>query len=161
MKYSTEDYNEAKRLYIQEGMSPRKISQDFNGHPAWQTIENWRKKKDVLGKTWSDLRDDFRDNQYSAISPQKLASAILEKISKALEDYEGGSKSADELVKLSKLMERLVDKKLQIHTMFDMMTDYIKFLQKNYPKLMEKQIGKEILASVRDFKNNLRSRLNV
>ncbi len=160
MKYPIEIYNECKRIFVQENKSPRDTAKQSDEFPCWQTIRNWATKKDGEGKTWYDCREDYKNDQYTRVSPRQLANKILERISNALQTYkEGDSKSADELVKLSRLMERVVDKKLQIHTMFDMLTDYVRHLKKYYPDLMAGDTGKQILESIRDFKNNLRSRL--
>ncbi len=72
--------NEIKRLFVQEGKSPREIEKIYDGTPTHQTIENWAKKKNRDGKTWYELRDDWRDDQYMAISPKALAAKILTQV---------------------------------------------------------------------------------
>lgn len=161
MPYDIETYNRCKKAYVQENKSPRTIASEMNNKPSWQTIENWRKKKDKKGKNWTDYKEEYKINQYSAVSPQKLATNILQEISDALEDYKGGAKKADELVKLSKLMERLVDKKLQVHVALDTLEDYIRHIKKYFPELLKGDTGNHLLESIKDFNMVLRKRLDV
>lgn len=150
--YSAETYNEIKRKYVEQNLSPRKISQEFNGEPSWQTIRRWAKKDD-----WNDLREEYRNRMYEETSPKSLASKILKKIHRLMDDFdkEGNDKTADKIAKLSATMRKITDPKHQIHIMYQMLTDQVNFTRKYY----EKVATKEYYEMIKSFKNYLRDRI--
>jgi len=153
MIYGPKIKAEARRLYVQDGLSPRRIAEELSG-PSWQTIDNWRRKKDRNGKTWIDYREEEMLRQYEAVSPENLARKILQRIYDLLGNYT--DKTPDDLAKLTATMKKIVDPKYQIHIMFSMLTDEVKFAKKYYPKIVDDKF----LSMIRDFKNFLRGRLD-
>jgi hypothetical protein len=144
--------NEVKRLFVQEGKSPRDIEKIYDGNPTHQTIENWAKKENRDGKTWYALRDDWRDDQYNAISPKALASKIISQISG---EMSSDNFSADRLAKLVRALERITEATYQLPAMYEMLTDFLAYLKQHYPHLLTE----DLVAAVREFKNSLRGRL--
>ena len=149
----------AKQLYVQEGKSPREIvgvleEENFQEVPSWQTVDNWRRKKDRTDKTWMDYREDEKARQYEMVSEENLARKILQKIYDRLGN--DNDKMPDDMAKLAATMRKIVDPKFQIHIMYSMLTDQVKYAKKYFPDLANERY----LEMVRDFKNFLRGRLD-
>jgi len=149
----------AKQLYVQEGKAPREIrrillDEGIENVPSWQSISNWALKKDREGKNWKDHREDEKVRQYEMVSPENLARKILQKIYDLLGNYT--EKTPDDLAKLTATMKKIVDPKFQIHIMYSMLTDLVKYTKKYYPDLATERY----LEMIRDYKNFLRGRLD-
>jgi hypothetical protein len=156
MKFSATVYNEAKRLFIEEELSLHQISARFNGHPSAPAIHKWSKIPDNDGKTWKDYKLAYRDELYNMVSPQAIAVKILDNIQKLLNNENFGTKDADALAKLQKSMQKITDPKYQIPVMYSMLTDQMKFFQKHYPQI----VNKDLVDAIRHFKNELGKRLS-
>jgi hypothetical protein len=155
MKFSNEEYNICKRMFIEENMSPKSISEEMGGKPAETTLQNWAKKKDRKGKTWFDYRDKYRADSYEQASPEAMARKILDRINVILSKTDFTTKDADALAKLQKALEKITDPRYQIPVMFDMLTEFTLFMKSDYDHLL----NKEMIMAIRHFKNKLRKRL--
>jgi hypothetical protein len=152
--YPEEIYYEIKKLFIRENKTATEISGIYNKKPPEQTISLWAKQKDKKGKTWYDLRMEFRDKQYAEVSPKSLANKILQRINEIMnEDWT--DKTADQLVKLQSSLEKLTSAKYQVPVMYYMLSEYVDYMRKYHKKM----VSKKFLETIRDFKNYLRSRL--
>lgn len=154
-RYDAKIYNECKRLFVEQGLSPKSISEQMGGTPAKQTITLWAKKKDSKGKTWKDYRIEYRDKLYESISPQNIAGKLMERILQLLNSEEWTDKSADQLAKLHSTLQKILEPKFQIPTMYHMLTELSAFLQQYYPDLATPKFFKALV----DFKNDLRMRI--
>jgi len=150
--YPPDIYNEAKKLFVQEGKSPREIAKSFVGKPSAQTIARWAAKQDKEGASWHDLREQYKNEHYEALSTKQMVVKIYEQIHKLMQSE---NVDADKLVKLTKSLERLADPKYHIPIMYEFLTDLIDFLRQHFPDM----VTDEFLAAMRDFKNLLRLRL--
>jgi len=155
--YTTATKNEAKLLYIEKEMTFNGISNYFGGKPSKQTIKNWSDKKDKYGKTWGDYRAERAEHKYVELSPQNMASKILEKLWSLLNDPAiDPGKLPDALAKMQKGLKDLTDPKYQIPVMYQMLQDYILYCKKQHHEL----VTEEFLESVRAYKNHIRARLD-
>jgi hypothetical protein len=137
---------------------PAEIAAEMGGKPSKQAITIWGAKKDRDGKTWRDLRREYRDSLFQDISPQSIAAKILNRIKILLDDDANlkNEKTADALVKYQVSLAKLTDPRYQVPTMFYFLKEMISFLRKNYPEL----VNKKFLLAVQDFKNHLRESMN-
>ena len=150
--YPPKTYNAVKRAYIQENKSPSVIAAEMAHQPSRQTITLWAKKKNKDGKTWHDLRVEYRDKLYEEISPQNLAAQILRRIRDLFDEGLSNEKTADALAKYQASLAKLTEPKFQLPTMYYMLTEMLKFFRLNYPKI----VNKKFLSALQDFKNHLR-----
>ena len=138
-----------------EGKPAKVISEEYDGKPTAQCILNWAHKKDkVTKKNWFDEKRDYEIEQYEGLSPQTQAQKILKKIDRIISksDKSFTTKDADALSKLQKLMEKLIDKKFQLPTMYHLLTRFMEFLSLHYKNLLTK----EMINAIRHFKNKLK-----
>jgi transposase len=150
--FSPEIKAKIRFLYVDEGKSALAISKKYKGNPSAQTISLWAK---ING--WDKERTERTHDEYEKLSPQHLANKILKHIGNIL-DKKGKSfttKDADALAKLRVSMEKITDKKYQIPMMYELLTNMIDFLNKNYKQF----ITDEFLNAIRHFKNELKADL--
>jgi len=115
---------ECRFLFIDKGFSPTQLSKHFGGKPSYQCIQNWAKKKDKqTGLSWIDEREKRTKDKYLKLSPQSQASKLMDaldstitmlvdKLSQGKGDAKELSTLADSLSKISKTLEKNVDKKI-------------------------------------------------
>ena len=140
-------------LYIDEGKSALDISKKYKGNPSPQTIAGWAKNNG-----WDKDRKQRTHDEYEKLSPQHLANKLLKHISDILNKKKFTTKDADALAKLRITMEKIVDKKFQIPMMYELLTKFINFLNKNYPDFMV--ANEEIFYNaVLHFKNEMKAEL--
>ncbi len=156
-RFSPKQRMEIKLMFVQQGKSALEISKHFGSKPSVQTIINWSKKKNSEGVSWEDEREQFEVEEYESLSPQSQAKKILRKINVVLSksDRSFTTKDADALSKLQKSMEKLIDKKFQIPTMFKLLTHFLEFLSANYKNL----VTAELINATRHFKNVLKEEM--
>ena len=150
--YKAATYNLAKQIFVEEGKTPRDIADHFGNKPTHSTVGRWAKAPDRNGKSWYDYRDEYRNNQYEQLSTQDMVQKIFNEIRRALN---ADKVDADQLVKLTKSLERLAEPKFHIHIMFQMLTELLDFIKAHYQDLATEQMA----SAIGDFKNHLRNRL--
>ena len=155
--YTPQQKAECKLMFIQQGKSAWEISKHFGGKPSVQTILNWTKKKNSDDLTWEAEKEQFEQHSYEKLSPQNLAEKILKRIEMILLESPKSftTKDADALAKLQKVMEKLIDKKFQIPTMYHVLTRLLEFLSLHYKTLL----CPELINAVRHFKNVLKEEM--
>lgn len=139
-------------LYVDEGKSALDISKKYKGNPSAQTISLWAKQNG-----WNQERTEHTHEEYEKLSPQNLATKILKHIAHILDKKTARftTKDADALAKLRVAMEKITDKKYQIPMMYELLTNEVDFLNKNYPQF----VTEEFLNAIRHFKNELKANL--
>lgn len=151
-RINDDHYNEAKRLFIEEQLGPKKISELMGGVVHRNTVQNWSKKKDKSGKTWFDYREERRMQKYERLTPRRRADKILEQIDYYLnlDPVEFNNEKAwDALSKLNKQFKDITDESFYFPYLLEMLTDLSTFLQKSHPDLATPDLMRAIL----DFKN--------
>ncbi|XWN36085.1 MAG: hypothetical protein ROO71_08975 [Balneola sp.] len=157
-RYGPKTIAQAKKLYVFEGWSPRKISDWFDRQPNWQTINNWANDVDEeTGKTWIDERKDYTDSIINAVSPKEIEVLYNKRIYEALSDPNFNASTSDSLRKLQKDFREMTDPKNQIPVLYGFLTELIEYLQKHHPDLLTE----EFLKSIQEYKNYQRSKLTV
>jgi len=154
MRYGPKVKAEIHKEFV-EGKPATVISKEFRNKPTAQQILNWAHAKDrETGKNWFDEKRDYELEQYEGLSPQTQAQKILKKIDRLISksDKSFTTKDADALSKLQKLMEKLIDKKFQLPTMYHLLTRFMEFISLHYKKLLTK----ELINAIRHFKNSLK-----
>lgn len=156
-KYSPKLRAEIKLLFVQHGKSALEISKQYGGKPTAQAVLNWSRELNKEGVSWEDERDEYQQREYEKLSPQSQADKILKRIDLLLQKSPKSftTKDADALAKLQKVMEKLVDKKFQIPTMYHVLTRLLEFISLNYKSLL----GDELINAIRHFKNQLKEEL--
>lgn len=155
MQYPIETRAEARRLWVEEGWTATAISRHFGGSPVPQTILNWAGAPDQHGKTWDDYREERVDALFGDASPANLSRRILDQIAKLLEQPSLDTKQADALSKYQRAFKELIDPVYQVSMIYQALTDYLAFCRTHYPEL----VNRELIESIRDFKNEARRRL--
>ncbi len=154
--YPASTRNEAKHLFVEKEMTFKAICAYFGGKPAHQTISNWSHAKDKQQKTWFDYREERSEQRYLQMSPQNMASKILEKIWLLMNDSTVDvSKLGDALSKYQKSLDKLTNIEYQIPVMYHMLQDYVLYCKSNHTDLVDE----DFLESVRAYKNHIRARL--
>ena len=150
--FSPEIKAKIRFLYVDKGLSALEISKKYHGNPSAQTISLWAK-----ANGWNIERTETTQEEYEKLSPQNLANKILQHIAHILDKKKARftTKDADALAKLRVSMEKITDKKYQIPMMYELLTNEVDFLNKNYPQF----ITEEFLNAIRHFKNELKSKL--
>lgn len=151
-------YNEAKRLFVEQAKSCEDICVLIGGAIAVSTLYKYAKTPDDDGRTWYDLRIEYRDQLYQEASPQHVAQKLIEKINELLNADDFDTKSADAIAKLQRSLDRILDSSYQIPVMYGMLSDFVVFAKDHYPDLLAHD-GGAFVACIRDFKNTLRERL--
>jgi len=143
---------QAKKMYVQEGKSANEISKNFNGKPTAQTVLNW-----VTKEKWDVLKSDYQNKQYEKLSPKSMAEKILSKIDKLLSvsTDEFTTKDADALAKLQKSLANITDSKQQLPIMFELLTDFVNFLENKHPELLTP----DLVDAIGEFSTELKKRL--
>lgn len=148
---------EARRQFIEEDRSPYEISSSFGGYPTPQCIHNWATKPDKDGNTWYDLREERHDQLLTQAQPRSLMVKVLEKINKIIEDEHFDTKKADSLAKLTSVFRTIVDDRYHAQVFYQFANDLVLFIDANYPELKTE----ELIACIRDFKNEVKRRVNL
>lgn len=148
-------YNRCKKQFVEENESPEIIAEDLKGKPSVATIRKWAKTKDRSGKDWYNYRENFKEQQYDAISPERLEKKLMDRIYTIASDEKLDSKGGDLLSKILKALKEVTDPSYQVHVMFAMLKEFIDHLKKYYPDL----VTKELLESIRSYKDYKRSKL--
>ena len=151
--YNAKIYNECKRMFVEQNMSPAAIADFKQGKPSKQTVSLWAKKKDRQGRDWHDLRLAYRDKMYEAISPQNIAAKLMDRLMDLLSEENWNEKSADQLAKLHSTLQKVLEPRYQIPTMYHMLSEMLKFFSAHYPQIVDKNFK----FAVQDFKNHLRA----
>jgi hypothetical protein len=147
---------QARIMFIEQGMKIEDISKHLGGQPCTSTIGNWTNEKDKEGKTWKDHRQVHLDNMYLQMSPGAMADNIFDRIKKMLLDKDmDSSKFADALHKMNLSIAGIVDPKLQIPVMYQLLEDQVEFARLHYPDFFKDDFREFVIA----FKNHIRARL--
>jgi len=152
--YTLEKKLMVKELVVMKHFAPDAVSKIFNGRPSANTITNWADHVDEeTGKTWWDERREFAKKAFEELSPKRITTKILQRISDLLDDPKF---SSDALAKEMRALERLTSPDNQIHVMYQMLTDFMLFIKEKNPALLSKELN----DMFRDFRTHLRARLD-
>lgn len=176
-RYSEDEINRVKDMYVNRQMAKREISKQLNGRPSDTQIARWARRRNTrTGKTWDDERKERAEAKYLELSPQAIASQFMRKLNQLLQDdgipceacgrkgLDAG-RFADAAYKTVATMEKVLDPSLQFPVMFVMLEDFLKFARSQQPDVFRKNgkqlTGEQIVQLIRDFKNHIRARLNL
>jgi|GEM_PF-3191705 len=155
--YKNNDINTARMMFIDEEKNPLTISRHFRGHPTRQTVSYWANRKDEHGKTWYDYRKAKADANYLQMSPQNVATALMDKMQQLLNDPGMEvSKFADAAYKLIAILEKVSDPQFQVPVLYFFLEDFVKFAQRRSTSV----VTSEFLDMAEAYKNHVRGRLN-
>ncbi len=155
--FNNDIWIEVKRLFVYEGSTASAISQ-IKGMPTPATILKKAKEKNPEGLDWYDEQKQFKAERLELLAPGGMTVKILKLMEKFLSKdiKKFSTKDADALSKLHKSFMQIADKRYHIHMMFEVLGDYLKFLNEFYPELV---VDGKIFNSARNFKNQLLTRL--
>ncbi len=150
-KHPAEVVLQAKRLYVEDLKTVTAAAHEVGVSPA--IVGVWARKKDEDGLTWHDYRAMREDQMYEEMSPKALAKKILEVI---WQKVRAENVNADEIVKLTKSLNSIVEEKYKLPTMYEMLRDLIDFIQTKYPHLIA---GTDLITAISEFRAIIRQRL--
>jgi hypothetical protein len=144
---------EVKKLFVDDGLPAYEISKLYAGHPSTQTVLNWADRF-----SWYKDRQDLEVKAYEALTPQSIQQKFLQKVNFILNKdlSELKSKDADAIIKFIKSMKELLNKDFQLPMMYQVLTDLLEFIHKNYPEFMK--VNENFLIIIQHFKNELLER---
>lgn len=136
-RYSMKMKNVIKKLYVEDGMTAKGISNLKKEYPSHQTITIWATKKNRIGLSWRDEREQRRIDHYNSIAPQAMVSKALGKIDWLLSKENLETKDFDALSKIQKFLREITDWRYHAPMIFQAVTRYLDFVDKNYPELIK------------------------
>lgn len=155
--------NDARRAYVEENLTPREVEDrlrelhpDAERTPSASTVNRWRGQTDPEGKDWDAQRDEYRDRQYAANSPARLADDVRALIEDLRRDTSMDAvKKADALSKLTASLTKLTRPEHQLPAMYHVLEELVRFVKREAPEFFTKPF----LLVVRAFKDHLRARV--
>src|SRR5699024_5672904 len=140
-RYPVEVIANAKKLYVYDNWSFKKISKFYDGQPHWQTLQNWAEEEHPeTGKTWEQERQDYFDSVVHQISPQQIKELYMKRIYEVLSDPKFNTKHSDSLRKLQKDFREMTDPGNQIPVVYAMLTEFINYLKQYHNDLLTKEL---------------------
>lgn len=155
--YSLDTKLEARRMWVEDGMGATAISRQMGGKPTAQTILNWSGVADSEGMTWDDHRQARVELMINAATPEHMATKLMGRISRLLDDPDLDVKHADALAKYAKVFKQLIDPAYQVSMTYQVLTGWIEFCRESYPDLLTE----EMIGATRDYKTTARRRLGL
>jgi hypothetical protein len=153
MAYSNEEKMEARRLYVEEGWQPPRISEHFGGQPVPATIYNWAEKGAPNGKPWDELRKEYQAEQYENLSPAGFATELMDVMQDALQE-----RDLDGLSKANAVFRDLVDPKYRYGITMEVLTRFLEHIRDERPEAFA---DADLADLARSFRKQEKSRLGL
>ena len=153
MRYDDDVKLEARRLYVEEGWTPGRISEHMGGNPTAMTIYNWIKSGQPEGEHWDELRKEHQAERYSDLSPVGFARGLMDRMHKALQ-----SGNADELSKYNAAFRDLVDPKYRYGITMEVLTRFLEHVRDHRPEAFQEI---ELAELAKSFRRQEKKRLDL
>lgn len=154
MAYSADFKFECRRLFVEEGWDPPRISEHHGGNPVPATIYGWASRGEPDGgPSWAELRKDYRAERYEDLSPAGFARRLMDLMREAMK-----SGDLDGLSKANAVFRDLVDPKYRYGLTMEVVTRFMEHIRDEYPDAYE---DIPLVDLARGFRQQEKKRLNL
>lgn len=153
MAYSDDFKLDCRRLYVEEGWDPPRISDHHGGQPVPATVYNWAEKGAPHGPPWDELRKEHRASEYEDLSPAGFARRLMDLMKEAMQEGD-----LDGLSKANAVFRDLVDPRYRYGMTIEAITRFLEHIRDEHPEAY-KDVPLTELA--RSFREQEKKRLNL